>query len=63
MKMSRLTIRICGMGMFLLAAAVMAQDSDKQKLIDVEKAFAANATPGPEAAAVATHAPERSPQL
>jgi hypothetical protein len=53
MKMSRLTIQICGMGMFLLAAAVMAQDSDKQKLIEIEKAFAANGTPGPEAAAVA----------
>jgi len=32
----------------------MAQDADKQKLIEIEKAFAANATQGPELAALAS---------
>jgi hypothetical protein len=53
MKISRLALLICGPGMLFVSAAVLAQDADKQKLIDIEKAFAANATPGPEAAAVA----------
>jgi hypothetical protein len=53
MKITGLTLQICGMGMFLFSAAVMAQDADKQKLIEIEKAFAATATPGPESGAVA----------
>jgi len=39
--------------MLVLSAVVMAQDADKQKLIEIEKAFAANATQGPELAALA----------
>lgn len=53
MKITGLTLQICGMGMLVLSAAVMAQDADKQKLIEIEKAFAANATQGPELAALA----------
>jgi hypothetical protein len=53
MKITGLTLQICVIGMLALSATVMAQDADKQKLIEIEKAFAANATPGPEAAAVA----------
>jgi hypothetical protein len=36
-----------------LTALAMAQDAEKQKMIDIEKAFAAAPTPGPQAAAVA----------
>ncbi len=42
---------ICLIGM-LLPCLATAQDADKQKLIEIEKAFAANATPSPQAAAV-----------
>jgi hypothetical protein len=38
--------------LFLLAALAVAQDADKQKMIEVEKAFAAHPNAGPEAAAV-----------
>jgi hypothetical protein len=47
MKINGLTLQICGMGILLLSTAVMAQDADKQKLIEIEKQFAATATPGP----------------
>jgi hypothetical protein len=53
MKITGLTLQICGMGMLVFSATVMAQDADKQKLIEIEKAFAATATPGPESGAVA----------
>ena len=53
MKITGLTLQICAVGMLIFSAAVMAQDADKQKLIEIEKAFAATATPGPESAAVA----------
>jgi hypothetical protein len=53
MKITGLTLQICATGMLLFSTAVMAQDSDKQKLIEIEKAFAATATPGPESGAVA----------
>jgi hypothetical protein len=53
MKITVLTLQICGMGVLLFSSAVAAQDADKQKLIEIEKAFAATATPGPESAAVA----------
>ena len=52
MKITGLTLAICGVAMLLFSAAVMAQDADKQKLIEIEKAFATNANPGPETAAV-----------
>ncbi len=53
MKITGLTLQICGVGMLVFSAAVMAQDADKQKLVEIEKAFAATATPGPGSAAVA----------
>ena len=53
MKISRLTFQICAVGMLVFSAAVMAQDADKQKLIEIEKAFAANPNYGPETAAMA----------
>ncbi len=53
MKINVLTLQICGMGVLLFSSAVLAQDADKQKLVEIEKAFAATATPGPESAAVA----------
>jgi hypothetical protein len=52
-KINVLTFQIWGMGVLLFSSAVMAQDTDKQKLIEIEKAFAATATPVPESAAVA----------
>jgi hypothetical protein len=52
MKITVLTLQICGMGVLLFSSAVMAQDADKQKLVEIEKAFAAIAAPGPESAAV-----------
>lgn len=39
--------------LFFCAIFATAQDADKQKIIEAEKAFAAQPTPGPEAAAVA----------
>jgi hypothetical protein len=39
--------------LFLLPTLAAAQDADKQKMIEIEKAFAAHPTAGPEAAAVA----------
>jgi len=53
MKFAKLILPICGLGLLFLSAAVLAQDADKQKLMDIEKAFAANPNPGPESAAVA----------
>jgi hypothetical protein len=53
MKITVITLQICGMGVLLFSSAVMAQDADKQKLIEIEKSFAATATPGPESAAIA----------
>lgn len=52
MKTTRLTLQICAVGILVFSTAVMAQDADKQKLIEIEKAFAATANPGPEAASV-----------
>jgi len=52
MKITGLTLGVCGVGMLVFSAAVMAQDADKQKLIEIEKAFAATANPGPESAAL-----------
>lgn len=53
MKPLRLTLPICAVALLLLAGTVVAQDTDKAKLIEIEKAFAASAQPGPQAAAVA----------
>jgi hypothetical protein len=53
MKITGLTFWICAVGMLVFSAAAMAQDADKQKLIEIEKSFAANPTVGPEFGAVA----------
>jgi hypothetical protein len=52
MKPLRLTLPICAIGLLVLAATAVAQDADKEKLIEIENAFAANPDPGPQAAAV-----------
>src|ERR1700682_2256830 len=39
--------------LFLLPALAMAQDADKQKMIEIDKSFAVHPNAGPEAAAVA----------
>jgi hypothetical protein len=52
MKPLRATLPICAMGLLVLAGTAVAQDADKQKLIEIENAFAANQNPGPQAAAV-----------
>lgn len=53
MKLSRLVLPMGVVGLFVLPAVAMAQDADKQKLIEIEEAFSANANPGPKLAAVA----------
>jgi hypothetical protein len=53
MKSLRLTLPICALSLLVLASSAVAQDADKAKLIEIEKAFAASANPGPESAAVA----------
>ena len=55
MKITVLSLKVCGMGVLPFSSAVMAQNAEKLKLIEIEKAFAATATPGPELAAVAKH--------
>lgn len=54
MKPLRITLPICAIGLLLIAGAAAAQDTDKAKLIEIEKAFAANATAGQQAGALAT---------
>lgn len=49
MKITGLTLPICGVALALCSALALAQDADKQKLIEIEKQFAATATPGPDA--------------
>ena len=53
MKPLRLTLPICAIGLLVLTATAVPQDADKEKLIAIEKAFAANPDPGPQSAAVA----------
>jgi hypothetical protein len=53
MKLLRLILSVCAVALLPLAAAVVAQDTDKDKLIAAEKAFAANPNPGAKSAAVA----------
>jgi hypothetical protein len=52
-KPLRLTLPICAIGLLVLASTAVAQDADKQKLIEIENEFAANPNPGPQSAAVA----------
>jgi hypothetical protein len=52
MKISTLTLRILSIVLLLFPVLATAQDADKQKLIEIEKSFAANPTAGPESVAV-----------
>jgi hypothetical protein len=52
MKSLKLVSSIIAIAAFALPAAVRAQDTDKDKLIAIEKAFADNANPGDKAAEV-----------
>ena len=47
MKSLRTVLPTCAIGVLLLAATAVAQDADKAKLIEIEKAFVANPDPGP----------------
>jgi hypothetical protein len=53
MKSMRFTLPICALALLALASTAVAQDADKSKLIEIEKALAANANPGEKAAALA----------
>jgi hypothetical protein len=53
MKPLRASFPICAIAVFALASTALAQDADKQKLIQIENDFAANQTPGPQSAALA----------
>jgi len=53
MKLLRFTLPICVLALLVTASTALAQDADKSKLIEIEKAFAANANPGAKAAEVA----------
>jgi hypothetical protein len=50
--MARIVLQICAVAMFLFCITAKTQDADKQKLIEIENAFAKTATPGADAAAV-----------
>jgi hypothetical protein len=53
MKSLRIVLPIYAIGLLILAATAVAQDTDKDKLIAIEKAFAANPDPGEKSAAIA----------
>jgi hypothetical protein len=53
MKPLRIVLPIYAIGLLMLAATAVAQDTDKDKLIAIEKAFAANPDPGEKSAAIA----------
>ena len=53
MKMTRLVLSVSAIGLFVLCFPAKTQNADEQKLIEIENAFAAHSTPGPESAAVA----------
>src|SRR5579864_1590962 len=53
MKMFKRALPLCAAALLALPAILQAQDTDKDKLIQIEKAFADNANPGPQSAAVA----------
>ena len=52
MKLARIALQICMIGMLLPSALAVAQDADKQRLIEIENAFASQPNPGAQAAAV-----------
>jgi hypothetical protein len=51
-KSLRIVLPACAIGVLLFAATAVAQDADKAKLIEIEKAFSASPDPGPQSAAV-----------
>lgn len=53
MKKLRISLPICAVVLLSIAGTAAAQETDKAKLIEIEKAFAANAQPGPQAASIA----------
>jgi hypothetical protein len=53
MKSLKLILSMCTIGLLALATATVAQDADKDKLIEIEKVFAANPDPGAKSAALA----------
>lgn len=53
MKLARIIFQICVTASLLQSALAVAQDADKQNLIDIEKAFAEHPTAGRQAEAVA----------
>jgi len=52
LKLPKLALLICGLGLLVSSSVARAQDADKQKLTDIENKFAANATLGPVSAAL-----------
>jgi hypothetical protein len=52
MKLAKMALQFCVIGMLVPSGLALAQDSDKQKLIEIEKAFVDNPTAGPQEAAV-----------
>jgi hypothetical protein len=52
MKRGRIVLQTCAAVMFLFCLTAQTQDADKQKLIDIEKAFVSQQAAGPEMAAI-----------
>jgi hypothetical protein len=53
MRVARIVLSISALGLFVLCFPAKTQNADQQKLVEIEKAFAAQPTPGPEAASIA----------
>ncbi len=53
MKKMRIALSVSVIVLFLMCFPAKTQNADQQKLIEIEKAFVAQPTPGPEAAATA----------
>jgi hypothetical protein len=53
MKKARIAFYVGAVSLFVLCFTAKTQNADQQKLIEIEKAFSAQPTPGPDAAAVA----------
>lgn len=52
MKVARTEFQVCAIVLLLLSGLAIAQEEDKQKLIEIENAFAAHSNAGPQAAEV-----------
>lgn len=53
MRVLTTVLSVSALALFVLCFPAQAQNADQQKLIEIEKAFAAQPTPGPEAASLA----------